>query len=59
VETAVILLGTILPRSEMNRCNSLTSLWSIFGALGPENGHDLRRRKNGLRAAAARDAPPL
>src|ERR1700758_4731281 len=57
VDTAVIRLGTILPRSEIKRCNNLTSLWSILGAFGPENGHDFRRRKNGRRAAAPRADP--
>src|SRR5882724_11601584 len=49
-DTAVIRLGTILPRSETKRCSSLTSLKSIFGALAPEKGQVLRRRKKGRRA---------
>ena len=48
-ETAVILLGTIFPRSETNRCSSLTSLKSIFGASGEEKGQLFCRRKKGLR----------
>src|SRR5690242_11810304 len=56
-ETAVIRLGTILPRSETKRCSSFTSLKSIFGALAPENGQVLRRRKKGRRAPPR--PPPL
>jgi hypothetical protein len=29
-----------------------------LGAFGPENGHDLRRRKNGRRVAAPRPRSP-
>src|SRR5580704_2093899 len=52
-ETAVMRLGTILPRSDTKRCSSLTSLWSILGAFAPEKGQLLRRRKNGRRAPPA------
>src|ERR1700730_5286247 len=52
-ETAVMRLGTILPRSDTYRINSLESLKSIFGAFGPVNGQVLRRRKNGRRAPAS------
>src|SRR5450631_101692 len=52
-ETAVMRLGTILPRSDTYRINSLESLSSIFGAFGPVNGQVLRRRKNGRRAPAS------
>ena len=47
-DTAVILLGTIFPRPEMYLCNNLVSLYSIRGAVAPEKGQTLRRRKNGL-----------
>src|SRR6185295_13035327 len=57
-DTAVMRLGTILPRSETKRCSSFTSLKSIFGALAPENGQVLRRRKKGRRAPP-RPPPPL
>src|SRR5262249_19808392 len=45
-DTAVIRLGTILPRSETERLNSLESFSSVFGAFRPGNGHALLRRED-------------
>src|SRR3546814_1300355 len=46
-DTAVMRLGTILPRSDTKPWSRRTSLYSIFGASLAAKGQLLRRRKNG------------